>query len=100
MNDQGNMNNVSSVGELINKLLNAYQVKSKFNEVKLRHAWELIMPQAIITRTSNLYFRNETLYIKVISAPLREELTSMESQLIENLNQELGSEIIKRVKIS
>jgi hypothetical protein len=100
MSHRVNMNNVTSVGVLIQKLLDSYRLRSKYNEVKLRHAWEKIMPKAIVTRTTQFYFREGTLYIKVISAPLREELMSMQSQLLEKLNEELGAEVLKNLRVN
>jgi len=97
---KSNMHNVSTVGELINKLIDAYRLRSRFTQVRVQNAWDKIMPNAVLNRTRSLYFNDGVLKIVVISAPLRNELNAMESELVSKLNQELGENVIERIVAS
>ncbi len=94
---KSNMHNISTVGELINKLIDTYRLRSRFTQVRIQNAWDRIMPQAVLNRTRSIYFREGTLTITVISAPLRNELAAMENDLIQKLNLELGETVVERI---
>jgi len=99
MSEKTNMHNISSVGQLINKLIDSYKLRSRYEEVKIITAWESVIPKAIQNRTRSLKFNNGVLVINVTSAPLRQELTSMVEELILKLNEELGSQVIQQIEI-
>lgn len=68
-----------------------------FNEVDVRNAWYGIMGKAIANYTTSIQFKNETLFIALSSSVLREELSYGIDKIIKNLNEELGSELIKKL---
>lgn len=86
-----------SVGEVFEAFLEAYQLKSKFNESYLVTYWERLMGQSIAQRTEKIYISKGILYIRISSAPLRQELVLAKSRIIQKLNQEIGEETIKEI---
>lgn len=52
--------------------------------------WESIMGTTIASRTSTLYFSKNTLYVKLTSAPLKNEMIKSKEQIIELIEKELG----------
>jgi abortive infection bacteriophage resistance protein len=91
------MHNVASVGELINKLIDTYRLRSRFTQVRIKNAWDKLMPDAVLNRTRSIYFHDGVLTITVISAPLRNDLSAMERELKNKLNDELGEQVIERI---
>ncbi len=91
--------NEESIKEVIEQLIKTYQLGDKLNEVKLLHCWEKIMGEAISKRTSKITFKDHTIFIHIISAPLKEELTYGKENIKTLLNQELGGDFIKDVVI-
>jgi hypothetical protein len=77
--------------------LKVYNLKSKFNESYLVTYWEKIMGASIAQRTEKIYIKNGILYLRISSAPLRQELVLAKTKLISLLNAEIGEEIIKEV---
>ena len=66
------------------------------NEQRLLDAWpEILGPAA--TYTSNLYIRNQTLYVHLTSAALRQELMMGREMLIRALNTKVGATVITNI---
>ncbi len=83
--------------DAIDAFLNSFKLKNKFNETYLVAYWEQIMGKSIATRTEKIYINNRTLFLKVSSAPLRQELAMAKSKLISLINKELGECIVDEV---
>ncbi|MGZ5283476.1 MAG: DUF721 domain-containing protein [Bacteroidia bacterium] len=86
-----------SLKDAIEKLLNAYKLKSKVQEVQLVAAWENIMGKMIERHTRDLYIKNKKLFVKLDSAVVRQELMYARTTVLEKVNQELGGKVIEEV---
>lgn len=51
--------NQSSIGEVIEKLMKAYQLDGKLKEVEVISKWEEMMGRAVFIRTKNIYIKTE-----------------------------------------
>jgi hypothetical protein len=67
------------------------------DKVAVRDVWEAVMGPAITKYTQNIKLERETLYIKLTSSVLREELSYGKQKIIKNLNEELKKELIKKL---
>jgi len=83
-----------SVGEAINNMLNSYQLKKKFDETSLLTAWEEMMGKAIANRTDRLFIKNDILFVRLTSAPLRQELRMGKDQILQNFHDRFGKDIV------
>lgn len=92
--------NEQSLGEVINELIKTYKLDDKLNEVRLTHAWDKLMGAAVAKRTSSIRLKNKTLFLKINSASLREELFYSTDKIKELINSELEGEYVAEVKIS
>jgi hypothetical protein len=91
--------NDQSIHEIISEIFETYKLKGKLDELKLRNSWEALMGKAIANRTHALTLRDGTLFIKIVSAPLSQELHYGSEKIKQMLNKEFGEEIIKEIKI-
>jgi len=91
--------NEQSLKDVIQDLLNAYRLRGKLNEVRLIGAWEKVMGKTISMRTTEIFIRDKTLFIKVISSPLKHELHFHRTNVIKMLNDEVGEEVINNLVI-
>ena len=83
-------NDAEQIGKLIQQFLRQESLESPLNEQRLLDAWpEILGPAA--TYTSNLYIRNQTLYVHLTSAALRQELMMGREMLIRALNTKVGA---------
>jgi len=92
--------NQSSIGEVIEKLMKAYQLDGKLKEVEVISKWEEMMGRAVFVRTKNIYIKNRILYLSIDSSVMREELLYGKSVIIHRVNEVAGFEMIHDVWIS
>ena len=83
--------------EAINSFLESFNLTAKYNEAQLVSSWDKIMGKAIANRTESIYIKNGILYLKISSAPLRQELSLAKSKLIKLINEEMGKSLIDEV---
>jgi predicted nucleic acid-binding Zn ribbon protein len=91
--------NEQSLKDVIQDLLNAYRLRGKLNEVRLIGSWEKVMGKTIARRTTELFIRDKTLFIRVISSPLKQELHYSRTNVVKMLNDEAGEEVINNIVI-
>jgi Dna[CI] antecedent, DciA len=90
----GRKTEASTLGEVIERLLDAYKLRGKYNETYITSQWEQLVGPAIANRTTQLYFSDKKLYIQVNSSPLRSELALAKTKFIDMLNKEIGSKVV------
>jgi predicted nucleic acid-binding Zn ribbon protein len=88
---------IQPIGESLKALMKAYRHDGKLGEVQLVQNWEKIMGKPIAMKTQQLYFKDGKLFVRLTSAPLKHELNMSKSKVIELLNIEAGSDIVKDV---
>lgn len=68
--------------------------KRKLAESRIIKSWPKIMGTTLASYTSNIYLRNETLYVSLKSSVLRSELIMAKELLIKKLNEHAGMHVI------
>lgn len=91
--------NEQSIGEAINEMMDSYHLRERLNEVKVQHAWESLMGDAVARRTVSIRLKNKTLELRISSAPLKGELFYNAEMIKERLNEILKGDFIGQVKI-
>ncbi|WP_288785592.1 DUF721 domain-containing protein [Bacteroides acidifaciens] len=89
-------NDAEQIGKLIQQFLRQESLESPLNEQRLLDAWPKILGPAA-TYTNNLYIRNQTLYVHLTSAALRQELLMGREMLIRALNEKVGATVITNI---
>ena len=84
----------TSIGDAIGQMLDAYRIRTQFDESSLVAFWGKIVGQTIASRTTSVYLKEKVLFLQIDSAPLRNELVIAKSKLISSLNKEFGYEMI------
>ncbi|NCC09220.1 MAG: DUF721 domain-containing protein [Bacteroidia bacterium] len=88
--------NAEQIGKLIRQFLRQESLESPLNEQRLLAAWPKVLgPTAVYT--DGLFIRNQTLYVHITSAALRQELMMSREMLVRHLNQEVGATVITNI---
>ena len=82
---------------LMNDLFKSYHIKQKFDQTKLVTSWEQIMGKTIAGHTKKLFVKDRTLFVKLSSAPLKQELTYNKAKVIGLVNAEFEDAVIDNV---
>jgi len=67
------------------------------DKIDAKNAWYAVMGRSIEAYTNSVELKNQTLVVRLSSAPLREELSYGKSKIIININEYLRREIIKEL---
>jgi hypothetical protein len=85
--------------DILSNLFDAPQHKSKITEAKIIGAWDEIAGKLIAKQTQKIFVSKHTLFIKVESAALKNELHYTRSKIKELVNTFAGYEFIQDVVI-
>jgi hypothetical protein len=110
-----------SLGEAIRLMLREYQLDGRLKDFQVRAIWQRLMEKelgnyisevrvreaftaTIFDRAASNYIsevrvREGVLYVKVLSSPLRQELTIAREKIRERLNEEMGEPYVREVVI-
>lgn len=91
--------NEQSVKEVLKELLDAYRLKSRLDETRIRDAWAKVMGPTIARYTQELRLRRGKLTVVISSAVLRQELHFGRDKIQTNMNEALGEALIKDVEV-
>jgi len=86
-----------TIKEAVEKMLEVYKLRRKYNETALIAAWPELMGQAIANRTKQLYIRDRKLFVKVESSVIKNELVLMRSQIIGRMNERAGQVVVEEL---
>ena len=75
-----------------NKLFNGGIKKVFLNKV-----WSNVIGENVSKYTENIYIKDNTLFLKINSSVLKQELSYGKDKIIENFNKEVGSNEIKKI---
>lgn len=89
--------NDSPVGDVISLMLQQYGLAGRYREFRLLQSWSELMGPVVANRTDNLFIREKTLYVKINSAVLRNELSYGKQKIINMLNDEIGQELLSDI---
>lgn len=88
-------NDAEQIGEMIRKFFRQNALEAPLNEYRL--AWKDVVGPAITKYTSNLYIKNQILYVHITSSVLRQELMMGRDLLVKNLNKQVGAQVIVNI---
>ncbi|MBE8720099.1 DUF721 domain-containing protein [Sphingobacterium pedocola] len=88
-----------SIKQAVEKWLEVFKLRRKFDESSIVSAWPEIMGTSIANRTQQIYIKDKKLFVKVESAVIKNELALMRRQIIGRVNEHVGQVIIEELII-
>lgn len=92
---RGNNNRV--IGDIIRKLMKNPKLAGKLDELDTLQLWEEIIGKQICKYIADQKIYKGTLYVKVKSAVVRNELSYKKSELIIQINNRLGKKLLTNI---
>jgi hypothetical protein len=80
--------------ELVDKLMTAYQLKGKMQEMEVLSKWEEIVGKGVAIRTTNLQVKSGVLIVALNSSVMRNELQHSKQLIIDRVNHTAGFAMI------
>ena len=86
--------NEQSLGEVIQDFLKESGWQKKLDEVYLITQWDKLLGSNLAKYTEEVFIQNDVLHIRLNSSALRQELSYKKTDLIKELNEMVGKQVI------
>jgi hypothetical protein len=92
--------NTKHLSEVLKIFKDKKKLNDGLNQIEVKRAWAEQMGPAIEKHTLKTHLKKDTLFVRLDSAVLREELSYGKTKIINNLNESLGQELIKKIVLT
>ena len=90
--------NSESIGMVLMQYLREEGLETPLNQYRVIASWTDVMGQGIARYTGNIFIRNQTLYVQIGSAMLKQDLMMARTNLVNKLNEHVGAQVITDVQ--
>jgi hypothetical protein len=87
--------NESSISDVLQQFIQVNRLEAGMDKIDVEQAWKNLMGNGVNSYTQEVILKGTTLYVKLTSAVLREELSYGKQKIITMLNEELRKEVVK-----
>jgi hypothetical protein len=91
------LSNESSISEVLQQFIQQNKLESGMDKIDVEQAWKSLMGNGVNSYTQEVLLKGSTLYVKLTSAVLREELSYGKQKIITMLNEELRKDVVKEI---
>ena len=91
------MENNLKIDSLIKFFIKKNNLEKGLENVKIKDLWHELMKNGVANYTTDINLKNGTLYIKLKSSVLREELSYGKEKIVKLLNEKLKKDLIKKI---
>ena len=84
--------------QIVQQFLRESGLETPLQQKRLIDSWEKVAGKAVARYTQEKFIRNQTLFIKISNPALRADLSMMREELVNHLNQEIGSRLITDIR--
>ena len=89
--------NESSISDVLKQFIEVNKLEAGMDKIDVEQAWKNLMGNGVNSYTQEVILKGSTLYVKLTSAVLREELSYGKQKIITMLNEELRKEVVKDI---
>ena len=86
-----------SISDVLKEFVETNNLEKGLDKIHVADAWRDLMGNGVNNYTTEIILKNDTLYVKLSSSVLREELSYGKQKIIDMLNESLGKPIIKKL---
>lgn len=92
-----NRNNDKPIKEIIEKIFSSYKLGRRYHETAVIAYWGDLMGSAINNRTKEIYIKDNTLFVRIESSVITNELSLLRSQIVQKLNDHAGKTVVQQI---
>ncbi len=89
--------NEGSISDVLKQFIHVNKLEAGMDKIDVEAAWKNLMGNGVNSYTQEVILKGSTLYVKLTSAVLREELSYGKQKIITMLNEELRKEVVKEI---
>ena len=87
-------NEENSIEDVLKAFIEVNKLSAGIEKVDVREAWFKLMGTGITNYTDEVLLKNRTLYVRITSSVLREELSYGKDKIVAMLNEELKKDVV------
>lgn len=88
-------NEESSMQDILKEFIQVNKLDTGMDKIDVEQAWKNLMGNGVNNYTEEVLLKRDTLYVKLSSAVLRNELSYGKDKIIKMINEEMGKEVVK-----
>ncbi|MCF6222716.1 MAG: DUF721 domain-containing protein [Flavobacteriaceae bacterium] len=92
-------NETFKIKDLMPQMLKENKLQGGINQIDVKEIWGEVMGNGVLTYTDSVLLKNKTLYVKLTSSALREELSYGKDKIVVMLNDALENISITTIKL-
>jgi len=89
--------NTQKLSDVIKAFVKEKNFQKKFDEIDVVSSWEKILGKTVNSYTEKVNLYNGVLFVKMKSPVVKNELMMMKEDIKRRLNEESGSEAVKKI---
>ncbi len=90
-------NNTLLLKEILHDFLKTNHVEKKYQQASIVKNWEQIVGTPIAGHTTEIFVRVDKLYVKISSAPLKQDLLMRKEKILKIVHDFAGGQILKDI---
>ena len=90
---------VQDIRSVLNTFLRQKGLETTLLQKRLMDAWPDVVGRSVVRYTSEMFIKNQTLFVKISSPALRADLSMRRTRLVKQLNDAVGAMVIADIKI-
>ena len=87
------------IDEILRRMIDATGMRPEFSRRSVESMWPAVVGQHIASYAGRIYVQARTLHVHITSAALKEELGYSRPQLVEKLNEAVGTNVIDNITL-
>jgi hypothetical protein len=88
-------NEEHSMQDILKEFIQVNKLDIGMDKIDVEQTWKNLMGNGVNNYTEEVLLKNSTLYVKLSSAVLRNELSYGKDKIIKMINEEMGKEVVK-----
>jgi len=84
---------------IISEILKRQHLDHKMLENRVVRLWEQVIGKTVAKATTEIFMHNGTLYLRINSSVMRNELLMLKDKIIDALNKEVGHQVVMDIVI-
>jgi len=86
-----------AIKDLMGSFIKENNLSKGMKKISVKESWEQLMGNGVVSYTEKVELKGATLYVKLSSSVLREELSYGKEKIIGMMNDALGTQEIKKL---
>ena len=91
-------NDTNKLKDLIPQMLQENKLQKGMDQIYVKEAWFEVMGKGVANYTESVSIKNQTIFVKLSSAALREELQYGQDKIVKMMDEALGQIKVSAIK--